>query len=333
MTRTSHLWRFVARRAALVLPLLAAVATLTFLLLELAPGDPIDLMLGDRVVSPEVRERLERTYGLDRPPPERFVRWLAALVRGDLGWSHSRARPVAVVLGGALKPTLLLSGSALAVNVGLGIALGVIAAARRRRWADRALTLGSLTVYAMPTFWLGMMTLLLLSFRLGWFPASGMRSIGIDGAGAGARAIDLLWHLALPATVLGLSSAAAMTRFVRGGLLEALGEPFVRAARARGADGRRALLRHALRNALLPVINLVGLSLPVLVSGSLVIEVVFGWPGMGRVTYEAIQAQDHAVVLAATLLASLLVALGSLLADLAMTVADPRVRIPGAPGR
>lgn len=318
--------RRVLGRALVAIPLLLCVAALTFALVESAPGNPADMLLGDRPVPPEVRERLERAYGLDRPPAERFVRWLVALSRGELGWSWSRSMPVSRALASALPATLLLAGAALAVHVLAGIAIGVTAAARRGRLLDRILTHSSLALWAMPTFWVGLMAILALAYGLPVFPPSSMRSVGAGDLPPVARALDLLWHLCLPACVLGLSSAAATARFVRAGLLQTLDEEFVRAARARGLGGGRVLLAHALRNAMLPVINVLGLSMPVLVSGSLVIEVVFAWPGMGRLTYDAILAQDVPVVLATTLLASAMVIAGSLAADLAMAAVDPRTR-------
>jgi peptide/nickel transport system permease protein len=319
---------FVLKRLAIAVPLVLGVLTLVFVLLETTPGDPADLILGDRPVPPEVRERIERAYGFDAPPLERYARWMTALVfRGELGWSVSRSRPVARLLAETLPPTLLLAGSALMLHVLLGLGLGVVSAARRGRWPDRAVTLASLSLYAMPTFWLGLMAILGLSYLVPLFPASSMHAVGAEEWSVGRRLLDALWHLALPAAVLGLSSAAAMTRFVRAGLLEALGQEFIRAARARGLGGGRVVLVHALRNSLGPVINLVGLSLPILVSGSLIVEVVFSWPGMGRLTYDAIMAKDLSVVLVTTLLASLLVVGGSLAADLAMAVVDPRIRL------
>jgi len=326
--------RYALRRLALALPLAVGVATLTFLLLETAPGSPADLLLGSGPVPPQVRERLERAYGFDRPAPERYARWLGALVlHGELGWSQSRNRPVRELIAAALPPTLLLASAALLLHLAAGIGLGVACAARRDRWPDRLIGVGGLLLYAMPTFWLGLMAMLFFSFLVPLFPAAAMRSVGAGDLGLARRVADLAYHLVRPAAVLGLASAAAMTRFVRAGLLEALGEEFVRAARARGVDDRRALLAHALRNALIPLINLVGLSLPVLFSGSLVIEVVFAWPGMGRLTYDAIRAHDVSVVLAATLLAALLVVAGNLAADLAMAAVDPRIRLGEAGGR
>jgi peptide/nickel transport system permease protein len=310
------------------------VATLIFLLIEIGPGEPADRILGDRPVPPEVRERIEKAYGFDRPPAERYFRWLSALcLKGELGWSHSRGRPVAQVLAETLPPTLALAGAALFLHLLAGIALGIVSAARRHSWTDRLLTICSLALYAMPTFWLGLMAILSLSYLVPLFPASSIQSVGAAEWSFWLRLLDRAWHLILPASVLGLASAAAMTRFVRAGLLETLGQEFIRAARARGLGGGRVIFAHALRNALLPVINLIGLSLPILISGSLVTEVVFAWPGMGRLTYEAIRTQDLSVVLACTLLATLLVLLGSLAADISMALVDPRIRLAGRRAR
>ncbi|MCP3978781.1 MAG: ABC transporter permease [bacterium] len=324
---------YVLRRLAAALPLALAVASLVFVLMETAPGSPVDLALADPRVPPEVRERLEQIHGTDTSPVRRYVNWLGALVlHGDLGWSHSRSRPVAVLLREALPPTLTLAATALGLHILLGILLGVVSAAWRDRTPDRAVTFAGLIVYAMPTFWLGLMAILLLSYHVPLFPASSLESVGAADWPWPRRILDRAWHLALPALVLGVGSAAAMARFVRSGLLLALGQEFVRAARARGAGAPRVLTTHALRNALIPVINLIGLSLPALISGSLVIEVIFAWPGMGRLTYDAIRAQDFPVVLATTLLAAMMVVVGSLLADLAMALVDPRIRLRGAGG-
>ncbi len=317
----------ILRRLLTALPLVLAVLTLVFILVETAPGDPADLMLGDSAVPPEVRERLERAYGLDRGPVERYVGWLAAVARGELGWSHSTHRPVAEQLVRGVGNTLILTLTALAIHLAAGILLGIVSAVYRGRWPDRFVTVSSLIVYGMPTFWRGLMAVMVFAYLLPLFPASSMRSVEAGTWSLPMRWLDLLWHLVLPACTLGLASAAATARFVRSGLLHSLGQEFVRAARARGLGGGRVMLAYGLRNAMIPVINLLGLSLPVLVSGSLVVEVVFGWPGMGRLTYGAILAQDVPMVLGATLVAAAMVIVGNLFADIAMAFADPRIRL------
>lgn len=320
--------RFALKRLATAVPLALGVVILVFALIEMAPGSPVDVMIGDNPVSQATREKIEAIWGFDLPPHRRLLNWTGAVfLRGDLGWSHSRSRPVAALMGDALPATLLLAGTALVLHLLVGILLGIVSTARRGGWPDRAVTWGSLLLYAMPTFWLGLMSVLLLSYVVPIFPASSINSVGAGDWSAPRRLVDLAWHLVLPASVLGIASAAAMTRFVRAGLLEALGREFIRSARARGLGSRQVLLRHALRNALLPVINLVGLSLPILFSGSLVIEVIFAWPGMGRLTYDAILSQDLSIVMASTLLAAVMVVVGNLAADLAMALVDPRIRL------
>jgi peptide/nickel transport system permease protein len=319
--------RFVLRRLATSLVMALGVATLVFAALEIAPGEPEDLLVGSHPVPPEVRDRIVRVWGLDLAPHERYLRWLGALARGDLGWSVSQGRSTASALADALPATLSLAGGALLIYLTLGVTLGVASAVWRRRWPDRVLSLASLAVYAMPTFWLGLMALQVFSSWLGLLPASHLESVGADGLSPVARLVDRLWHLVLPASVLGLSAAASLARFVRSGVLEAMGREFIRAARARGADRTRVIRLHALRNALLPVITMVGLSLPALLSGSIAVEFVFAWPGMGRLTWDAISQLDTSLVLAATMLATVLVVLGSLAADIAMAAADPRIRL------
>ncbi|MHC4593059.1 MAG: ABC transporter permease [Planctomycetota bacterium] len=325
---------FVARRLAIALPLALGAATVVFALMETAPGSATDVLLGDRPVPPDVRQRIEQVYGLDRPPAERYLRWLSALfLQGELGWSHSRSRPVATAIKEALPATVTLAGSALLLHLVSGILLGALSAAWRGKWTDKPLTLAVLVLYAMPAFWLGLMSILLLSYYIPLLPASSLESVGAEEWSWARRLTDRLWHLILPASVLGLASTAATMRLVRAGLLRSLGSDFLRAARARGLGLKRVLFTHALRNALVPVVNYVGVSLPVLLSGSLVIEVVFAWPGMGRLTYDAILAQDHSVVLATTLLATMMVVAGNLAADLAMAAVDPRIRLTGPRGR
>ena len=324
--------RYALRRLLAAVPLLLAVLTLTFVLVETAPGDPADLMIGDRPVSPEVRARIAAAYGFDRPAPERYLRWLTAFaLRGEWGWSVARARPVREAVADALPATLLLSGSALLLQCVLGVGWGALMARARGRSTDRWAGLLAALLYGLPAFWLGMMAILSLAVKVPLFPASSMRSVGADAWPAWRRALDLAHHLVLPAAVLGVSSAAGMARFVRAGLLSSVGEAFVRAARARGVGAGRLFGAHALRGALVPIVNLAGMSLPALVSGSLAVEIVFAWPGMGRLFYDALLARDGAVVLALTALTALLVIAGSLLADLAMAALDPRIRL-GARG-
>lgn len=315
----------VLRRSAAAVALLLVVLTGAFALLEALPGDAAAAFEDPRV-PPAQRDRLRAVYGLERPAPERYLRFLAAAARGDWGYSFSHHRPVVRVLGAALPWTLALAGAALLLEFGLGVPLGLWAARRAGGAADHALRAGALAVWTLPSFWLGM--LLLLVFAFGWrlLPPGGVVSPGAESWPWAARAGDLLAHLVLPAAAIGLPAAAATARYVRASLLEVAGEGWLLAARARGLAPRRVLWTHALRAAASPVLQLFGLSLASLLSGSLAVEVVFGWPGLGRVTYEALLARDQPVLLAGATLAAATVLAGSWVAELAHLALDPRVR-------
>ena len=317
--------RFLLRRLAASLFLLFLVLTVTFFLLHLAPGDPSNFIQNDSAPR-EYREHLRSLYGLDRPLPEQYLRWLGAVARGDWGVSFSQHRPVARALADALPATLLLAGSALLVQYGAGLALGVAAARRQGKAADHLIRVGSLLLYSQPVFWLGLMAVLLFSLRWPILPASHLRSVGAEDWGTAARLADLARHLVLPALVLGLSEAGGTARFVRNSLLEVMGREYMRTARAKGLSERRVIWVHGMRTALLPVIQLFALSLPALLNGSLVTEVVFALPGLGRLTVDAIYARDYPLILATTAFGAALVLAGNLLADLLQALTDPRTR-------
>ena len=315
---------YVARRLLLALPLLVGVLTLVFLLLAAAPGEPFQFEPAAGA-SREAAARLREIYGAGRPLAQRYFEWLAAYLSFDLGRSLSYREPVAVLLRGALRNTLVLAGSALALEFVLGTAAGV-AAAWRRGPLDRIITGASTVLYSVPSFWLALALVSAFSVRLGWLPASQMRSLDAGDLGRGARLLDGLRHLLLPCLALGLPSAAGVALYVRQEMKEVLARPFVRIAVARGARPGEIILRHALKNALLPVVNLLGVALPGLAGGSLVIEVLFAWPGMGRLAYQAVLARDTPLILGCAWGASLAVILGSLAADLLSAWLDPRVR-------
>jgi len=315
----------ILSRLAWTLLLLLVVLTGTFALLESLPGDAAAAFEDPRV-PPAQQERLRSLYGLDRPPPERFVRFLAAAVRGEWGYSFAFHRPVARVLGDALPWTLALALAALAIEFALGIPLGLFAARRAGLAVDHALRATTLAIWSLPSFWLGLLLLLWLAFGWRALPPGGVATPGADSWPPLARGLDLLRHLALPALALGVPAAAATARFVRASLLEVAGEGFLLAARARGIAPWRVVWVHALRAAASPLLQLFGLSLAALLSGSLAVEVVFGWPGLGRVTYEALAARDQPVLLAGATLAAATVLGGSLVAELAHFALDPRVR-------
>jgi len=318
---------WLLRRLAAALAIVLAVVTLCFFVIHLAPGTPF-LPGQDRPVDPAVVERLRARFGLDQPLPVQYARYLGALARGDLGESFSQRRPVADAIAAALPNTLLLTGTALAIDFLLGVAIGVAQAARARRRLDVALTNATLFFYSLPTFWLGLLLLLVFGQWLHWFPVGGVTDPVLhDSMPLGLRLLDRLRHLALPALTLGLVGAAGTARYQRAALLEALGEDYVRTAHAKGLAEPRVLVAHALRNALLPIVTLLGIALPFLLTGAVVVETVFTWPGLGKLAADAIAGRDYPLVVATTLISSVLVVLGSLLADLLATAADPRVRL------
>lgn len=321
--------RYALRRLLQAVPLLLGIVTLLFVLLHLAPGDPATAYFNPNV-SPEVIEQMRRNLGLDRPLHEQYLRWLAAFLTGEFGYSFSQFRPVRDVLADALPATLLLGAVSLALIFAVGCAVGIVQAVRQYSALDHALTFAALFVYSMPGFWLGLMLILLFAspavpdaLRL---PLSGMTSLDFAAFGPWEKATDLARHLVLPSIALGLASAAAIARYARGSMLEVIHQDYIRTARAKGLPERTVILKHALRNALLPVISLLGLFLPLLFGGAVVIEVVFSWPGMGRLLYDSVLARDYPVVLAATFLFGALVVVGNLLADLLYAAVDPRIR-------
>ncbi len=317
----------VARRLLQAVVIVAISATATFLLVQLAPGDAVSNMIDNPRIPPEVRERWRVRWGLDRPMHEQYVLYLRNVARGDLGWSFSQSRPVIDAIAEAVPRTLLLMGVGLLGAFVLGVATGVVRAGRRGSVADRALGAGTLFFYSMPEFWLAIMAMLVFAYWLPIFPTSGMTTpVLYDYMSLAGKVADRLAHLILPTATLVLLTAAIIARYQRAALLDVATQDFVRTARAKGLPERAVLWRHILRNALLPVITLLGLSLPHLVGGTVFIEQVFAWPGMGRLVVGAIAGRDHALVMAIVVLGSVLVTLGSLMADLLYMVADPRFR-------
>jgi peptide/nickel transport system permease protein len=323
----------VVRRLALGVAVVFAVVTLTFLLINLAPGDPARLWVPPGAGEAEL-EAARRALGLERPLAARYAAWLWEFARGDWGASLSQQRPVRSVVAAALPHTVVLSALSLLVTYLTGVTLGALQAARHRTALDSGITVGTLVVYGMPAYWLSIMLVLVFAWgavRWGWpawlrFPALGVASLDAEFLTPWGRAMDRLRHLALPLVTLGAIGAAGMARFARGAVLDVRRAEYVRAARARGLHPLRVEARHVLRNALLPVITLLGLSLPALISGTVFVEVIFAWPGMGRVMVDAVAARDYPVVMAVTCVFALVVVTGNLLADVLYAVVDPRLR-------
>lgn len=314
---------FLLRRIGLVPLAVAGILLLTFLLIHLAPGDPIVALAGEHGDA-AYYALMRAKFGLDRPLHERFAAYAGQIVRGNLGTSFVHGRLVATVIAERLPATLLLMGSALLLSSLCGLGLGVLSARRTGHVADLALRTASLAGYAIPPFWLGQLVLLFVAMGTGLFPVQGMSDARQPAAGLGHLA-DVLHHLVLPALVLAASELALTARLVRVGLREALATDYVRTARAAGLPEHR-VIRHALRNALLPVVTVIGNRLGALCTGAVLVEAVFAWPGLGRLLLSSLLVRDYPVLLGIFWLVSLTVVLANLLTDLAYAWLDPRVR-------
>lgn len=324
--------RYVLRRLLGAIPLVLGIATIVFFVVNLAPGDPTLYLLAPGM-NAEVVEQMRVNYGLDQPVYVRYVKWMGAMLTGDFGYSFAYNRPVLEVLMGFLPNTLILSACALALAFLVGIVLGTIQAVRQYSGLDSTLSVVLLFFYSMPSFWLALMLILMFSLMARnmwgwpiWFPASGMMSTGYEFLGPWGRVVDRAKHLVLPTLSLSLVLAAGIARYMRGSMLEVIRQDFVRTARAKGLPERTVVFKHALRNALIPVITLVGLYIPVLFSGTVFIELIFAWPGMGRALVDAINTRDYPLVMASSFFFAIMVVLANLVADILYAVVDPRIR-------
>jgi peptide/nickel transport system permease protein len=311
--------RAAGSRLLSLVPVLFGLCVLSFALLALVPGDPVTAMLGMEA-NPVAIATLRAKYALDQPLPMRFIVWFGHVLLGDLGRSIQTGRPVTATVLAALVPTLQLGVAALFVSLCVAIPAGIVAAARRNSAADMAVSVVALTGLSLPSFWLGILLILALSIRVPLLPSSGYVPILTNP-------LDALRHLILPAITLGVAMAAATMRMTRAAMLDVLSMDYIRTARAKGLSQRRVVWRHALRNALLPVVTLVGLQLGQLLGGVVITESVFAWPGIGKLTVDAIFARDYPVVQGAILVTATLFVLVNLGTDLLYTVLDPRLRV------
>jgi peptide/nickel transport system permease protein len=325
---------YLLRRLLLGLLALAAITFIVYGLARNMPGTPLTVQLGEsdpsRKLNPEDQERMQRIYGLDRPWPEGYARWLGNVLRGDLGRSLSRKQPVTTLIRERIGPTLLVSGSAFLLAWMLAIPLGLWASYRSGRPDERLLSLLLYVLYSFPTFVAALFLQIVFAVRLqgtAWgLPLFGMTDLPSD-AGTAARALDIARHAILPIVCQTYVSLAYDSRFIKANMEEAVRQDYIRTARAKGAGPVRVLVHHAFRNTLIPLVTLLGLSLPGLIGGSVIIEQIFTWPGMGRLFFESIRERDYPTIMGLTLLFSLLTLAGQLLADLLYCIVDPRVSV------
>lgn len=324
---------YLLRRLLGSIPLLLGILTLIFFIIHLAPGDPTARFFNPNV-SPEVIEQMRRNLGLDQPLHVQYFKWLSAFLRGDFGYSFGQMRPISEILPETLWNTLQLTLISLVIIFILGMLIGIVQAVRQYSLADNVLTFLALFFYSMPSFWLALMLILLFSLKAaqwglpGWmqFPASQMMSVGAEYLPPGEQLVDRLKHLFLPAVALGIGSAAGVARYMRGSMLEVIHQDFIRTARAKGLSERTVIFKHALRNALIPIITLLGLYLPFLLSGAVLVETIFSWPGMGRLIVDAIFQRDYPLVMATSFVIAAIVIFGNLISDVLYAVVDPRIR-------
>ena len=318
---------WLVRRLVASVAIIFAVVTFVFILIHVAPGKACTGEPGE-TADPVECARRAREFALERPLPEQYRRYLVALAQGDFGYSFSLHRPVREALADTIPFTLQLAGAALLLDFLLGLGLGIYQAGRVNRLPDLIIGNVTLFIYSLPTFWLALLLLLVFGEKLGWFPVGGASDpIFCPVVDSAYCVFDRLWHLALPAATLGLVGAAGTARFQRAAMLEVASQDYVRTARAKGVPERRVVLRHQLRNALLSFITRFGLAFPFLLTGAVLIETVFAWPGMGRLAFDAILTRDYALVTATALIASVVVVAGNLLADVLLGIADPRLRV------
>ncbi|MEN6465343.1 MAG: ABC transporter permease [Syntrophaceae bacterium] len=321
--------QYLTRRIALMVPLFIGITIICFAVIHLAPGTPTDLQtqMNPRA-SAEMKERLRSMYDLDKPLYEQYFIWMNKLVRLDLGISFSPdSRPVADKILERLPVTIFLNVLSMALILLVAIPIGVISAVKQNSLFDKLAGLFVFIGFAIPTFWLALLLMILFGVELGWFPISGLRSLNYEYMSPMKSFIDLVKHLALPVLLSAFGGLAGMSRYMRANMLEVIRQDYITTARAKGLSERAVIYKHALRNALLPVITILGLSVPGLIGGSVIFETIFAIPGMGQLFYMAVLSRDYPVVMGILVIGAVLTLIGNLIADVSYAVADPRIRI------
>lgn len=314
--------KYLLRRLLLNVPLLVGVTCVVFIILHLAPGDPISMLVNpESGMGPDQLAALKRDMGLDKPLPIQYLAWLNQAAHGNLGYRTSNFDPVAQAIGERLGPTLLLMGTAFILGALGGVALGILAALRQYSWLDWLLTVFAYAGVSLPGFFVGLGALYIFALRLGWVPAGGMAKPGVP-----LTLGDLARHLILPAFILGFGHLATVMRYTRSAMLEVLRTDYLVTATAKGLPRWSVVLGHALRNALLPVATILGLAIPGLLGGSIIIEVVFSWPGMGQLFLDGVLSRDYPLIMGITLVTAVLVLFGNLVTDISYAYLDPRIR-------
>ncbi len=314
---------YVIRRLIGAVPLLLGITIVAFTIQHVAPGDPAWAILGPQLdrLRPEQVAQIRVAWGVDQPVHIQYLKWLGNLLRGNFGRSFADGRPVLTVIMERVPATLFLTGSSLLLALIVSIPAGAISALKQYSLFDQVATTLTLLFYSLPTFWMALLLILCFAVELGWLPSAGMRTFGADQG-----PLDLVRHLILPCVALATHRTAHLVRYTRSQMLEVLHEDYVRTAKAKGLPKRMVVIRHVLRNALLPLITILGLSLQELFGGTIIVETIFAWPGIGRLGYEAALGRNYTVLMGTTIIAGSLIIIGNLLADIMYAWADPRIR-------
>lgn len=319
---------YLIKRFLLMIPILFGITLICFIVINLAPGSPATFQEEfSPKASPEAVEALKKLYGLDKPIHERYLNWLKMVVTLDLGKSFVDGRKVKDKIKERLPITVTLNLLSLLLIFIVAIPIGVYSAMKPGSVFDRALTVFVFTGFSVPTFWLALLAMIIFGVNLGWLPISGIQSIGAESMPFHERLIDWIKHLILPVTIMSFAGLAGMSRYTRSSMLEVLRQDYIRTARAKGLPERVIIIRHALRNALLPVVTLLGLAIPGLIGGSVIFESIFSIPGMGQLFYSSAMARDYPTIMGILLISALLTLIGNLIADIAYFLVDPRIRV------
>ena len=319
------MWQYALRRVLQSIPLIFGILTLLFFLLQLAPGDPASYFFNPEM-PPDVISLMRKNLGLDDPVLVQYLKWIKSAILLDFGRSFFQQRPVIDLIGEAFPNTLVLSAITLIMIYLVGTTLGIISSIKQYSLTDNVTTVVSFFLYSMPSFWLSLMLILIFSKGLLWFPSSHMTSIGYESMSLLGKVWDRLLHLLLPAFGLGIAYAAGVGRYMRTSMLEVIRQDFIRTARAKGISERKVIFKHCMRNALIPIVTLFGLYLPFLFSGSVLVETIFSWPGMGRLIVSSIFQRDFPVVLGTSFFFAVMVIAGNLVSDILYAVVDPRIK-------
>ncbi|OQA92535.1 MAG: Dipeptide transport system permease protein DppB [Elusimicrobia bacterium ADurb.Bin231] len=318
---------YILKRLLLTIPVLIGITIITFLVMNLSPGKPTDILTDmNQKITADAKERLVKIYGLDKPVHTRYFIWLKRIVALDFGKSFKDDRPVLKKILERLPATLLLNFLTIISIFALAIPIGVYSAVKKDTIFDKITTIFVFLGFSVPTFWLAIMLMIFFGLRLGWLPITGFRSINFDELSLLGKSFDIIRHLILPVAISSFTGIAALSRYTRSSMLEVLHQDYIRTARAKGLSEHLVIFKHALRNALIPVVTILGLTIPELIGGSFIFETIFAWPGMGRLGYDAIMARDYPVIMGIGTIVAVLTLLGNLIADITYAYVDPRIR-------